>query len=62
MVATLVVVPRSRDLTPVQVRSYCAQKLSPYKIPRDLILLEAMPLTDRGKVDRKALEEMTKES
>lgn len=51
------IVPRSRDLSSVAVRSYCAQKLSPHKIPRDLILLDEMPMTDRGKVDRKALEE-----
>ena len=50
------IVPRSPHLNPLDVRSYCAEKLSPYKIPRDLILLEAIPLTDRGKVDRKALE------
>ena len=53
------IVPRERELNTVEVRSYCAEKLSPHKIPRDLILLEAMPLTDRGKVDRRALEELT---
>jgi len=52
------IVPRSPHLNPIELRSYCAEKLSPYKIPRDLILLEAMPLTDRGKVDRRALEEL----
>jgi len=55
------IVPRSPHLNTIEVRSYCAEKLSPYKIPRDLILLEAMPLTDRGKVDRKALEELVME-
>ena len=53
------IVPRERELSTVEVRSYCAEKLSPHKIPRDLILLEAMPLTDRCKVDRRALEELT---
>ena len=57
------IVPRSPHLNTIEVRSYCAEKLSPYKIPRDVILLEAMPLTARGKVDRRALEElMSKES
>ena len=57
------IVPRSCDLSSLAVRSYCAQKLSPHKIPRDLILLDKMPLTNRGKADRKALESlMPKES
>jgi acyl-CoA synthetase (AMP-forming)/AMP-acid ligase II len=54
------VVPRSRELSPARVRSYCAGKLSPHKIPRDLILLDSLPLTARGKVDRLALEQLAR--
>jgi long-chain acyl-CoA synthetase len=54
------VVPRSGELSPARVRSYCAEKLSPHKIPRDLILLDSLPLTTRGKVDRRALEQLTR--
>ena len=54
------VVPRSGELSPARVRSYCAEKLSPHKIPRDLILLDSLPLTARGKVDRRALEQLTR--
>jgi len=54
------VVPRSGELSPARVRSYCAEKLSPHKIPRDLILLDSLPLTGRGKVDRRALEQLTR--
>jgi len=54
------VVPLSGELSPARVRTYCAEKLSPHKIPRDLILLDSLPLTARGKVDRTALEELTR--
>jgi long-chain acyl-CoA synthetase len=54
------VVPHSRGLSPARVRSFCAEKLSPHKIPRDLIFLDAFPLTARGKVDRLALERLTR--
>ncbi len=56
------VVPLSRELSPARVRSYCAEKLSPHKIPRDLIFLDSLPLTPRGKVDRAALEELSRTS
>jgi long-chain acyl-CoA synthetase len=54
------VVPLSRELSLTRVRSYCAEKLSPHKIPRDVILLDSLPLTPRGKVDRAALEELSR--
>ena len=54
------VVPLSRELSPARVRSHCAEKLSPHKIPRDLIFLDSLPLTPRGKVDRAALEELSR--
>jgi len=54
------VVPLSGELSPARVRTYCAEKLSPHKIPRDLILLDSLPLTARGKIDRRALEELTR--
>jgi acyl-CoA synthetase (AMP-forming)/AMP-acid ligase II len=54
------IVPRSSRLSSVQVRIYCAEKLTPYKIPRDLILLDSLPLTARGKVDRQVLEELAR--
>jgi long-chain acyl-CoA synthetase len=54
------VVPLSGELSPARVRTYCAEKLSPHKIPRDLILLDSLPLTARGKIDRRALEQLTR--
>lgn len=34
---------------------YCREKLAAYKVPRDIVFLEAMALTPIGKVDKKAL-------
>ncbi len=53
------IVPRGDDPSSVRVRSYCAEKLSPHKIPRDLIVLGSMPRTTGGKVDRRALEALS---
>ena len=39
------------------VRRFCSARLAAYKIPRTVILLDAIPLTPRGKTDRRALEE-----
>ncbi len=52
------VVPRARQLNELDVRTFCAKRLSPHKIPRELVLLDFLPLTGRGKVDRRALEDL----
>lgn len=54
------IVPRSNGLSPLEVRSYCARELSPHKIPRDMILLDELPRTDRGKIDRNELERLAR--
>jgi long-chain acyl-CoA synthetase len=38
------------------VRQFCAARLAPHKIPRTVILLDRIPLTERGKTDRRSLE------
>lgn len=40
----------------VTLRQFCAARLAPYKIPRVIVYLDALPLTERGKTDRRALE------
>jgi acyl-CoA synthetase (AMP-forming)/AMP-acid ligase II len=37
------------------VRTFCSSRLASYKIPRAVVLLDAIPLTARGKTDRQAL-------
>jgi long-chain acyl-CoA synthetase len=51
------IVPRTPGLKAVDVRIFCAPRLAAYKIPREYVLLEAMPRDDRGKIDRRALED-----
>lgn len=50
------IVPRAAGLDAVAVRQFCASRLAPYKIPRRILMLRALPLTARGKLDRRALE------
>jgi long-chain acyl-CoA synthetase len=50
------VVPRNGDLGVVALRTFCADRLAAYKIPRVLVLLPELPRDERGKVSRQALE------
>jgi long-chain acyl-CoA synthetase len=42
-------------LDEVSVRRYCAERLEDHKVPQRVSVHEALPRTDRGKVDRQAL-------
>ena len=48
-------VPSGAPPTLFGVRRHCAQSLAPHKVPRNVIMLDALPLTVRGKPDREAL-------
>lgn len=48
-------------LTVIDVRRYCAERLAPYKIPHVWIFVDAIPLTERGKTDRRQLQSMVVE-
>ncbi len=54
------VVPRPGAAPPgvVALRAFCADRLAAYKIPRRLILVPELPRDERGKVSRRALEEL----
>ena len=41
--------------TPADLRSYLKQRLPDYMIPARFVMMEALPLTPRGKIDRGAL-------
>lgn len=43
------------DLTRDRIRSWCSERLSPYKVPRIVKLIDALPVDERGKVKRAAL-------
>jgi len=53
-------VPAVDGLSTVTIRTYCAARLSPHKIPRELIFVETIPVDGRGKTDRRALEELAR--
>lgn len=45
----------SGALTTEAVQAWCRRHLAEHKVPRSIILLDAIPKTDRGKLDRNAL-------
>lgn len=50
------VVPRTDSLTPDDVRAACEADLASYKVPKKVRLVEELPKTAVGKIDKKALE------
>lgn len=50
------IVSRDRRLRPLDVRRFCAMKLAAHKVPRVYVFLDEMPLDERGKTSRRALE------
>ena len=59
-VGVAVVVPRADGPSPdlSALRTFAAGRLARYKLPDDLVLLRALPLTAGEKVDRRALERL----
>jgi acyl-coenzyme A synthetase/AMP-(fatty) acid ligase len=48
------------DLTGQQVRSLLREKLSDYMLPRKVVILDKMPLSPNGKMDRQSLKALIK--
>ena len=48
------------DKLKANIRDFCQDKLPDYQIPDVIEFTDALPRTDRGKVDYRALEEMAK--
>ncbi len=46
------------DVTREQIRDFCGERLSSYKVPRIVKLIEQIPVDERGKVKRAALAEL----
>ena len=49
------VVVADPDVSPENVRQYCRERLSTYKVPRIVKIIEQIPLDERGKVKRSEL-------
>jgi acyl-CoA synthetase (AMP-forming)/AMP-acid ligase II len=45
----------SGALTVTDVRRHCAPRLAAHKIPRVVIFVDAIPMTERGKTDERAV-------
>ena len=43
------------DVPPAEIRKRCRARLPTYMVPRKIIVLDCLPLTVSGKIDRKAL-------
>ena len=59
IVACLVATGDGPDV--LSVRQFCASRLAPYKIPRTVVALDRIPLTERGKTDQRRLEEIVEQ-
>jgi long-chain acyl-CoA synthetase len=54
----VIVVKKNNNLTKRDVVKYCQERLEGYKIPRQIIFVDTLPLGANGKVDKKALKEL----
>jgi acyl-coenzyme A synthetase/AMP-(fatty) acid ligase len=50
--ANIVLDPKS-SLTTMDIRTYCKQKLSSFKVPTKIFVVDSIPKTLYGKIDRK---------
>lgn len=50
------VVGAGPSVSMLDVRQFCAARLAPHKVPRELLLLDAIPIDERGKTDRRRLD------
>ena len=53
-----VVAKPGQDLTPGDIESHCARHLAPFKLPKAIFFIDAVPKSDRGKVRRADLREL----
>jgi fatty-acyl-CoA synthase len=52
------VVSPDSHLRAEHIAEFCASRLAPYKVPRTVILVDALPVTSSGKVQKNILKQM----
>jgi long-chain acyl-CoA synthetase len=55
------VVAHGHGATAPEIRQFCGSRLAAHKIPRTIVWLERIPVTERGKTDRAKLEALVRE-
>lgn len=53
-----VIVKKDPSLTADQVKAYCRQNLTGYKMPREIVFVESIPKTPVGKILRRELKDI----
>jgi len=56
-VRAYVVVKPGRTVTAAELTAFCKERLAPYKVPKQIVFRESLPMTLIGKVLRRALRE-----
>ena len=51
----VVLVVTTADLTPEELLAHCRQQIAHYKCPREIVLVDSLPRTAMGKLDKRAL-------
>ncbi|WP_423814760.1 AMP-binding enzyme, partial [Pseudomonas viridiflava] len=54
----LFVVPREPGLTVEELKSFCKQNFTGYKVPKQIVLRESLPMTPVGKILRRELRDI----
>jgi len=54
------VVTHGHGVTAPEIRKFCGSRLAAHKIPRTIVWLERIPLTERGKTDRAKLDSLVR--
>jgi acyl-CoA synthetase (AMP-forming)/AMP-acid ligase II len=50
-----IVLKRGQSATPDEIRDFCRQSLSEYKVPKQIKFVDSLPRTESGQIDRKLL-------
>ena len=56
-----IVLKEGRSTTADEIRNFCRQSLSDYKVPKQIRFVDSLPRTGSGQIDRKQLS-LTKEN